>query len=102
MAKIAQKRMSWDTPLAAHNVVSHYVYCVPESQPINYDSTRVEIQMPTCEYIFAGIFEISEGNYKIGLSAKDSFSNISDISQVTIFFDMTAPPIPSGIKFSDL
>ena len=102
MAKIIGKKIKWLTPTDT-SVKAHVVYLVKEAQTLDYLSPKVEVAMPTVELTLPASFDMStEGNYKIGISAKDSAGNESDMATVIRPFDFTPPAMPVGLEVVDL
>ena len=96
MSKIISKRIRW-TASPSNDVVKHIVFLTNATDTLTYDSTQVEVEMPTTEYNFPGVFAIQEGNYKVGVAAVDSYGNISDITEIESFFDLTPPMSPTNL-----
>ena len=100
--KVIGKKIRWSVPTDT-SVVSHVVYIVPEAETLDYNSPKKEVAMPTCECVLPSDFDMSqEGNYKIGISAKDAVGNESDMAQVVRPFDFIAPATPQNVEVVDV
>lgn len=99
--KVASKKITW-TASPDTDVTNYNVYCVPISQTLGYDSPTVSVPAATTEYILPGVFNITQGEYHIGVSAEDSLGNESDIVSVSVPLDFLAPSPVTNLRVVDL
>lgn len=101
-AYVQPKKIKW-TNSTSPDVVSHRLFVVPEADTIDpLNSTHVDVAMPNSEYNLPGTFSISDGNYKVGLCAIDGTGNMSDVVEITYFFDFNPPAPPSAVQVVNL
>ena len=103
MARIESKTISWN-PSEAEDVAGYRVYYKPaaEEDSIQYGDPFIETtdaQVMAPDDFPDGSFS-EEGDYLVGVSALDEAGNESDIAEVVHPFDLTAPPMPTGLSVS--
>ena len=95
MAILVEQIVVWQNP-SDPSVVSHRLYYAPEANSLGYDSSFVEISMPSCEYNLSQLPINANGeNYKLALTAVDAIGNESDLSAEKVLpLDNTPPSTP--------
>jgi len=97
--RIQKKLLKWQA--ASLDVVKHRLYCEPEGTPIDYLSSSVDVQMPTCEALMPDTFGTVPDSCHIGISALDDKGNESDIIEWPGFFDFVPPNAPIALTIED-
>ena len=98
MSFIVTKTIKW-TVSTSPDVAKHRVFVVKDTDTINYNSPYEDVDMPETSLELPSNFDMSvEGNYKIGLCAIDDTGNMSDIVEITDFFDFNPPLAPTNVE----
>lgn len=98
MAKLVQQMVSWQSP-SDTSVVKHRLYYDLETETVDYNTSFIEIDMPTCEYDLSTLpVESNGGVYKLALTSIDGIGNESNMSSEKLIpLDNTPPTAPIWI-----
>ena len=99
MSFIATKQFAW-TASPSPDTTHHRVRVCPVAEPLSYTTAFEEVASPISAYTLQGAFDITGGDYRVGVSARDAAMNESDIAEMTYTFDFSPPSPPSALSIS--